>query len=55
MDHAVDMYDQNHLFRTEGAGSFETLVQHMSLQVAMLIYLDNDPNEKGTPERELRP
>ncbi len=49
VDHAVDMYDQNHLFRTEGAGSLETLVQNVSLQVAMLIYLDNDPNEKGTP------
>ncbi|MGZ6907087.1 MAG: DUF1800 domain-containing protein [Acidimicrobiia bacterium] len=46
---AVDMFDQNHLFRTEGLGSFEQLVQHMSLQVAMLIYLDNDPNSKGSP------
>lgn len=47
--HALDMFDQNHLFRTAGAGGFEPLVQQMSLQVAMLIYLDNDPNEKGTP------
>lgn len=46
---AVDMYDQNHLFRTDGLGGFENLVQKMSLQVAMLIYLDNDPNEKGAP------
>ncbi len=46
---AVDMFAQNHLFRTEGLGGFENLVQHMSLQVAMLIYLDNDPNEKGSP------
>ncbi len=46
---AVDMFDQNHLFRTAATGGFETLVQQMSLQVAMLIYLDNDPNEKGTP------
>lgn len=46
---AKDMYDQNHLFRTEGLGSFETLVQHTSLQVAMLVYLDNDPNYKGSP------
>ena len=43
------MFDQNHLFRTDGLGSFENLVQKMSLQVAMLIYLDNDPNEKGSP------
>ncbi len=49
VDHAVDMFDQNHLFRTAGAGGFEPLVQQMSLQVAMLIFLDNDPNEKGTP------
>jgi uncharacterized protein (DUF1800 family) len=46
---AKDMYDQNHLFRVAGAGSFESLVQQMSLQVAMLIYLDNDPNSKGSP------
>jgi len=46
---AKDMYDQNHLFRTAGTGSFEALVQQMSLQVAMLIYLDNDPNSKGSP------
>ncbi len=46
---ARDMYDQNHLFRTDGLGSFENLVQKMSQQVAMLIYLDNDPNEKGSP------
>src|SRR6185436_2636960 len=46
---AQEMYDQNHLFRTAGAGSFESLVQQMSLQVAMLIYLDNDPNSKGSP------
>ncbi len=46
---ARDMFDQNHLFRTDGLGSFENLVQKMSLQVAMLIYLDNDPNQKGSP------
>ena len=46
---AQDMFDQNHLFRTEGLGGFEPLVQQMSLQVAMLIYLDNDPNSKGMP------
>jgi uncharacterized protein (DUF1800 family) len=46
---ARDMYDQNHLFRTDGLGSFETLVQKVSVQVAMLIYLDNEPNQKGSP------
>lgn len=49
VNNARDMFDQNHLFRTEGLGSFENLVQKMSLQVAMLIYLDNDPNQKGAP------
>jgi uncharacterized protein (DUF1800 family) len=49
VNNAVDMFDQNQLFRSAGAGGFETLVQQMSVQVAMLIYLDNDPNEKGTP------
>jgi uncharacterized protein (DUF1800 family) len=43
------MYDQNHLFRTEGLGSFETLCHDMALQPAMLRYLDNDPNVKGNP------
>jgi uncharacterized protein (DUF1800 family) len=46
---ARDMYDQNHLFRTAGLGGFEALVQQMSVQVAMLVYLDNEPNEKGSP------
>ncbi len=49
VNNARDMYDQNHLFRAEGLHSFENLVQKMSLQVAMLIYLDNDPNQKGAP------
>jgi uncharacterized protein (DUF1800 family) len=46
---ARDMYDQNKLFRSDGLGSFENLVQKMSVQVAMLIYLDNEPNAKGSP------
>ena len=32
-----------------GAGNFRDLVQQMSLQPAMLLYLDNDPNAKGAP------
>jgi uncharacterized protein (DUF1800 family) len=46
---ARDMYDQNKLFRAEGLGSFENLVQKTSLTVAMLVYLDNEPNQKGSP------
>src|SRR6201988_2623814 len=43
------MYRQNALFRAQAAGTFRDLVQTMSLQPAMLIWLDNDPNEKGHP------
>jgi uncharacterized protein (DUF1800 family) len=43
------MYLQNSLFRSQAAGNFRDLVQQMSLQPAMLIWLDNDPNEKGHP------
>ena len=46
---AASMFDQNRLFRTAGSGSFESLVQQMSVQVAMLIYLDNDRNSRGSP------
>ena len=43
------MYLQNALFRSMATGNFRDLVQQMSLQPAMLIWLDNDPNEKGSP------
>ncbi len=43
------MYRQNALFRREAAGSFRSLVHQMSLQPAMLIFLDNDPNVRGRP------
>jgi uncharacterized protein (DUF1800 family) len=43
------MYKQNALFRSMAIGNFRDLVQQMSLQPAMLIWLDNDPNEKGSP------
>ncbi len=44
------MYQQNALFRANAAGNFrDDLVHPMSLQPAMLIWLDNDPNEKGNP------
>jgi uncharacterized protein (DUF1800 family) len=46
---ARDMYDQNRLFRSAGNGGFESLVQQMSVQVAMLVYLDNEPNREGSP------
>lgn len=46
---AVDMYEQNRLFRSLGAGLFEPLVQQVSVGVAMLVYLDNEPNRQGAP------
>jgi uncharacterized protein (DUF1800 family) len=43
------MYAQNALFRSMACGAFRDLVQQMSLQPAMLLWLDNDPNTKGHP------
>jgi uncharacterized protein (DUF1800 family) len=43
------MYAQNSLFRSLAAGNFRDLVQQMSIQPAMLIWLDNDPNTKYRP------
>jgi uncharacterized protein (DUF1800 family) len=49
VDDALLMYRQNSLFRSMASAGFRDLVQQMSLQPAMLIWLDNDPNEKGNP------
>ncbi len=46
---ATIMYGQNKLFRAEGLGSFRPLTQHMALDPAMLLYLDNGINVKGAP------
>ena len=43
------MYRQNALFRANATGNFRDLVHSMSIQPAMLIWLDNDPNVKGSP------
>jgi len=43
------MYKQNALFRSNATGQFRDLVHAMSLQPAMLLWLDNDPNVKGAP------
>ena len=43
------MYQQNALFRANATGNFRDLVHQMSLQPAMLLWLDNDPNVKGSP------
>jgi uncharacterized protein (DUF1800 family) len=50
------MYDQNQLFRTSGAGNFETLTQALAKDPAMMIWLDtqtdiaSDPNENFARE-----
>ena len=41
------MYDQNKLWRDQGMGNFRGLVHAMSLQPAMLHYLDNAYNTAG--------
>jgi hypothetical protein len=43
------MWDQNNLFRLNGMGNFRQLVHDMSLQPAMLIYLDGAYNHKYAP------
>ncbi|MGI9601760.1 MAG: DUF1800 domain-containing protein [Acidimicrobiales bacterium] len=44
------MFDQNTLFRSQGLGNFRNLVQAVSIQPAMLIYLDNETNQKGAEQ-----
>ncbi len=41
------MYDQNKLFRDAGMGNFRSLIHTMSIQPAMLHYLDNAYNTAG--------
>lgn len=43
------LFDQNQLFRTYGMGDYPTLLHHVSLGSAMLLYLDNDRNVAGKP------
>jgi len=43
------IWNQHQLFRTKGLGSFVDLVQSVSLDPAMLYYLDNTQNRKGAP------
>ncbi len=45
------MMEQNNLFRNSGFGNFRTLTQTMSLQPAMLIYLDNRENVESSPNQ----
>jgi len=43
------MYRQNEIFRTLGAGRFETLAQAVAKDPAMLVWLDANENRKGSP------
>lgn len=43
------MYAQNALYRREGMGGFQALTEHMAVEPAMLVYLDNEPNTKRKP------
>lgn len=47
-DHQA-MWAQNQLFRTKGLGSFQDLAQAVAVDPAMLRYLDNRQNVKGSP------
>ncbi|MCU1391254.1 MAG: hypothetical protein JWL72_4592 [Ilumatobacteraceae bacterium] len=43
------MMTQNKLYRDNALGNFRTLAQAMAVQPAMLVYLDNVDNRKGSP------
>ncbi len=45
----TSMFEQNQLFRTNGLGDFAELTRLVSLQPAMVAYLDNDRNVVGSP------
>ena len=54
------MMHQNQLYRTQCLGNFRTLTHAMALEPAMLVYLNNNVNDKDAPnqnfavQRELR-
>ena len=43
------MLEQNKLFRRQSLGNFETLLLSVSKDPAMIIYLDNQENQKNRP------
>ena len=49
LGNAVLMQAQMQLFRENGLGNFETLLQKVTRDPAMLIWLDNRQNRKGAP------
>src|SRR5579859_1823851 len=49
VNNSVLMQQMIQLFRDDGLGSFETLLQKVTINPAMLISLDNRLNRKGAP------
>lgn len=49
--HTPSMVNQNRFYRANALGNFATLCQGMSVQPAMLWYLDNESNRKGSPNQ----
>ena len=47
------MFEQNMLFRVNALGKFDDLLHKSSLDLAMLIYLDNNSNKKSHPNENL--
>ncbi len=43
------MVKQNQLYRVNAVGNFQALTQAMAIEPAMLVYLDNQDNTKGSP------
>jgi len=48
---ATAMMEQNALFRDEAFGNFRSMTQRMSIQPAMLLYLDNVDNVASSPNQ----
>ena len=48
---ADHMMHQNQLYRTQALGNFRTLTHAMSLEPAMLVYLNNADNRMGAPNQ----
>ena len=51
INRADHMMHQNQLYRTQALGNFRTLTQAMALEPAMLVYLNNADNRKGSPNQ----
>ncbi len=49
VNEATLMYAQNDVFRKNGLGKFEPLVQAVAKDPAMMIWLDSNQNRKGSP------